>query len=95
MQSLGSRTRRWTPTQPLYETAPDKSKEGDVDKQRIYLLCIWSEGGSEARRPSPRVILEEPRTGRQWGFATPGRLASFLESAGLSESAAQPASDAG
>ena len=64
-----------------------------MDTQRIYLLCIWSDGGSEARRPSRRVILEEPRTGRQWGFSTPGRLATFLESDCLTEPTPQHADD--
>jgi len=82
------------PTQPLYGTAADKSKEGDVDTQKIYLLCVWSEGGSGARHPSPRVILEEPRTGRQWGFSTPRRLATFLESDRLPKPPAQRADDA-
>ena len=57
-----------------------------MDTQRIYLLCIWSEGGSEAACPPLRVVLEEPRTGRQWGFSDPARLADFLESEQLPES---------
>lgn len=57
-----------------------------MDTQRIYLLCIWSEGGSEAGCPPLRVVLEEPSTGRRWGFSDPGGLAAFLESEQLTES---------
>jgi hypothetical protein len=31
------------------------------------------------------MILEEPRTGKQWGFSDPERLAAFLDSDGLGD----------
>jgi hypothetical protein len=51
-----------------------------MGQETIYLLCVWIETqDDDDGEPQWRAMLEEPRTGNQWGFSMPGALVSFLE----------------
>jgi hypothetical protein len=50
-----------------------------MHSQRIYLLSAWREPAPSREEGLCRVVLEEPRTGRHWGFSDPYQLAAFLE----------------
>lgn len=51
-----------------------------MSQETIYLLCVWTEmQDDDDGELQWRAMLEEPRTGSQWGFTTPGALVTFLE----------------
>jgi len=61
-----------------------------MSDQKIYLLCVWTEGQTDERRAAAnpwRAVLEEPRTGKQWGFSEPKALVAFLKRERMGESA--------
>ncbi len=51
-----------------------------MDHHHIYLLHVWTEKREDRTRPVLlRVTLEEPHTGRRWGFNEIRGLVNFLE----------------
>ncbi len=51
-----------------------------MNTHRVYLLRIWTEAREELGSGSSwRATLEEPRTGKRWGFTEPAALVAFLE----------------
>jgi hypothetical protein len=47
---------------------------------RVYVLRYWRESDSEANEPpARRFSLEDPATGRRYGFTRPTDLVEFLE----------------
>ena len=51
-----------------------------MNAHRIYLLRIWAEAREGVSdMASWRMTLEEPHTGRRWGFTEPKALVAFLE----------------
>jgi hypothetical protein len=59
-------------------------------RYRSYLLTLWEERGRDSSKPRVwRFRLEDPRTGKQRGFATVEALVAALESEMASASRAQ------
>lgn len=50
-----------------------------METGRIYMLRVWTEEREERDAPAPwRATLEDPRSGRRWGFTDPEALVAFL-----------------
>lgn len=62
-----------------------------MSEETIYLLCVWTETQDDDGEPQWRAMLEEPRTGKQWGFSEPEAMVAFLERG--SESVSQRGSE--
>ncbi len=59
-----------------------------MNAYHIYVLYVWIEEGDETG--SWRALLEEPGTGKRWGFTDPHNLAIFLEEIARTASPSSP-----
>ncbi len=51
-----------------------------MSRPRIYLLYVWTEQREGQDEPALlRIALEEPHTGRRWGFSSVEDLVEFVE----------------
>ncbi len=53
-----------------------------MNKRRIYVLHLWSETAEDdASSVSWRLTIEEPHSGKRWGFTVPSALVAFVRTA--------------